>query len=268
MKEITEDQRLDDDILLRNLDEKSIRSLNGCRVADEILKAIPNQKTFTVALRAVKLWAKNHSIYSNSLGFLGGVSWAILVARTCQLYPTATPAIIIEKFFLVFGTWEWPHPVFLKDSDTQTTQRADIQALNDLVWDPRNRVQDRYHLMPIITPAYPEQNSTFNVTKSTRQIITNEFRDGLQTMFDIISGQKTWDDLFEEVNFFSRYRHYISLLCATENEEDHLVFSSLVESKIRHLINFFEWNTCVNLCHICPKQFKPLPSCDFGVDYK
>uniref|UniRef100_A0AC34FYZ2 Polynucleotide adenylyltransferase n=1 Tax=Panagrolaimus sp. ES5 TaxID=591445 RepID=A0AC34FYZ2_9BILA len=102
LKEVGENQRLDDNGLLRNLDEKSIRSLNGCRVADEILKSIPNQKTFTIALRAVKLWAKNHSIYSNSLGFLGGISWAILVARTCQLYPNATPSTIIEKFFLVF----------------------------------------------------------------------------------------------------------------------------------------------------------------------
>jgi poly(A) polymerase len=267
LREVGEGQRLDDDSLLRNLDEKSIRSLNGCRVADEILKSIPNQKTFTIALRAVKLWAKNHSIYSNSLGFLGGISWAILVARTCQLYPNATPATIIEKFFLVFGTWDWPHPVFLKDSDTQS-KRADIIALNDLVWDPRNRVQDRYHLMPIITPAYPEQNSTFNVTKSTRQIITNEFRDGLQTMFEIVSGEKTWHELLEEVNFFSRYRHFICLICATEDDEDHLVFSSLVESKIRHLIGFFENNSCVNLCHVCPRQFKPLPTCDVGVDYK
>jgi poly(A) polymerase len=267
LREVGENQKLDDDNLLRNLDEKSIRSLNGCRVADEILKSIPNQKTFTIALRAVKLWAKNHSIYSNSMGFLGGISWAILVARTCQLYPNATPAIIIEKFFLVFGTWDWPHPVFLKDSDMQS-KRADIQALNDLVWDPRNRIQDRWHLMPIITPAYPEQNSTFNVTKSTRQIITNEFRDGLHIMFEIIGGTKTWHDLFEEINFFSRYRHFICLICATEDEEDHLVFCSLVESKIRLLIGFFENNQCVNLCHICPRQFKPLPTCDVGVSYK
>ncbi|KAE9550000.1 hypothetical protein FO519_006785 [Halicephalobus sp. NKZ332] len=266
LREIGDDQMLDNDNLLRNLDEKSIRSLNGCRVADEILKSIPNQAAFGVALRAIKLWAKNHSIYSNSLGFLGGVSWAILVARTCQLYPKASAAVIIEKLFLVFSTWEWPHPVFLKDNDS--SQRPDIQTLNELVWDPRSRVADRYHLMPIITPAYPEQNSTFNVTKSTRQIMTNEFKDGLSIMLDIMAKKKTWRHLFEEVNFFSRYRHYICLLCATESEEDHLVFGSLVESKIRHLISFFERNQCVNLCHINPKKFKPLPTFELGVNYE
>lgn len=33
--------------------------------------------------------------------------------------------------------------------------------------------------MPIITPAFPEQNSTFNVTKSTRQVIMDEIEEGL-----------------------------------------------------------------------------------------
>uniref|UniRef100_A0A7E4V747 polynucleotide adenylyltransferase n=1 Tax=Panagrellus redivivus TaxID=6233 RepID=A0A7E4V747_PANRE len=266
LREIPDDQSLNDDNLLRNLDEKSIRSLNGCRVADEILRSIPNKASFTVALRAVKLWAKNHSVYSNSLGFLGGVSWAILVARVCQLYPNASAANIIEKFFLVYSTWEWPHPVFLKDGDS--VPRADIQTLNELVWDPRNRIQDRYHLMPIITPAYPEQNSTFNVTKSTRKIITNEILDGLQIILDITGGTATWNKLFEEVNFFSRYKHYICLQVTSASEDDHLVFSSLVESKIRHLISFSERNPAISMCHINPKQFKPLPKQDLGVTYE
>jgi len=44
-------------------------------------------------------------VYSNALGYLGGVSWAMLVARTCQLYPNAAASTIVHKFFFVFEKW-------------------------------------------------------------------------------------------------------------------------------------------------------------------
>ena len=46
------------------------------------------------------------------------------------------------------------------------------------VWDPRRNPKDRYHLMPIITPAYPCMNSTYNVTSSTLRVMSDEFRRG------------------------------------------------------------------------------------------
>ncbi|XP_029449583.1 poly(A) polymerase gamma isoform X3 [Rhinatrema bivittatum] len=96
---------LREDSRLRSLDIRCIRSLNGCRVTDEILHLVPNKENFRLTLRAIKLWAKRRGIYSNMLGFLGGVSWAMLVARTCQLYPNAVASTLVHKFFLVFSKW-------------------------------------------------------------------------------------------------------------------------------------------------------------------
>lgn len=70
-KEVSEGQDLKDHEILRLMDQKCIRSLNGCRVTDEILALVPAKHTFRESLRAIKLWAKNRGIYSNSLGFLG-----------------------------------------------------------------------------------------------------------------------------------------------------------------------------------------------------
>lgn len=72
------------------------------------------------------------------------------------------------------------------------------------VWDPRTSVADRYHQMPIITPAYPQQNSTFNVSASTKRVIQQEFERGYKITEEIMTGKASWAKLFAEPNFFSK----------------------------------------------------------------
>lgn len=49
-------------MLLKNLDQKCVRSLNGCRVTDEILRLVPNIENFRLTLISIKLWAKRKFI--------------------------------------------------------------------------------------------------------------------------------------------------------------------------------------------------------------
>ncbi|XP_041353057.1 poly(A) polymerase type 3-like isoform X1 [Gigantopelta aegis] len=248
---ITEDIDLRELSLLRNLDEKSVRSLNGCRVTDEILHLVPNKENFRMTLRGVKLWAKKKGIYSNSLGYLGGVSWAMLVARVCQLYPNSAPATLLHKFFMVFSKWDWPNPVLLKPLETDN-------KLGFPIWDPRVNPSDRFHLFPIITPAYPQQNSTYNVTNSTRFTIMDEFQEGLAVVNRIYEGKGEWSQLFEPSNFFQKYKHYIVLVARAEEENHYLEWYGFVESKIRLLVGNLERNPFVRLAHIMPESFGPL----------
>ncbi|XP_036887490.1 poly(A) polymerase alpha isoform X4 [Sturnira hondurensis] len=250
LQTIPEDLDLRDDSLLKNLDIRCIRSLNGCRVTDEILHLVPNIDNFRLTLRAIKLWAKRHNIYSNILGFLGGVSWAMLVARTCQLYPNAIASTLVHKFFLVFSKWEWPNPVLLKQPEECN--------LNLPVWDPRVNPSDRYHLMPIITPAYPQQNSTYNVSVSTRMVMVEEFKQGLAITDEILLSKGEWSKLFEAPNFFQKYKHYIVLLASAPTEKQRLEWVGLVESKIRILVGSLEKNEFITLAHVNPQSF-PAP---------
>lgn len=59
---------------LRGLDEREVRSLNGTRVTDEILELVPQQKTFRLALRAIKLWAQRKRVprapYNRMVGLI------------------------------------------------------------------------------------------------------------------------------------------------------------------------------------------------------
>jgi poly(A) polymerase len=65
---------------------------------------IPNIEFLTPHCRA-----KRRGVYSNVLGYLGGISWALLTARICQLYPNASPSFVVHKFFHLYGKmWKWP----------------------------------------------------------------------------------------------------------------------------------------------------------------
>ena len=98
----------------------AVLTLTGPRVTDMILNLVPDVATFRTALRTIRLWAKRklagswvdqpdlstgRGIYGNVLGFPGGVAWALLTARICQLYPTASPSVIVGKFFPIFYQW-------------------------------------------------------------------------------------------------------------------------------------------------------------------
>ena len=69
------------------------------------------------------------AIYANVVGFPGGVAWAMLVARVCQLYPQATGSVIVGKFFRIMNKWAWPQPVLLKPIEDGPLQIK--------VWNPK-----------------------------------------------------------------------------------------------------------------------------------
>jgi len=154
-----------DDMCLRGLDPKSVLSLNGARVTDMIRMLMPpeSEDAFCTALIFIRLWAKKRAVYSNVHGYLGGISWALLVAQVCQLYPHAAPATLIEKFFALYQQWRWPYPIMLNEI-------KQVPELGLQVWDPKANFKDRQDLMPIITPAYPAINSTHNVSKATLKV--------------------------------------------------------------------------------------------------
>jgi poly(A) polymerase len=146
---------------LRGLDEQGIRSLNGSRVAEWICRLVPNFPAFCTTLRFIKHWARQRGLYSNVLGFLGGVNYAILVAFVCQRYPNACPATCVRKFFQMYTQWRWPNPIMLTGIESHTPSETDGRYLP--VWNPKVNPKDGAHVMPIITPAFPSMNSSYNV---------------------------------------------------------------------------------------------------------
>lgn len=250
---IPDDIELNETFLSYCIDDQSIRSLNGNRVSRDILSLVPDKETFRTSLRCIKLWANSKGVYSNVHGFLGGVAWAILVARICQLYPYACPSLIISRFFRMLITWNWPSPVILKPIEDGPPLQSSLKP-----WNAKIYPIDRTHRMPVITPSYPSMCSTHNVTASTMRIILGEFKMAAECVDRIIDGKVPWSSLFSSHNFFSMYKHYLQVVVSSDNDVDMLRWSGLVEAKLRQLVIKLETVPGIALVHpfYKPHSFK------------
>ncbi|KAL6963070.1 Nuclear poly(A) polymerase 1 [Sarracenia purpurea var. burkii] len=257
---MVQDLDISQDSILQNADEQTVRSLNGCRVTDQILRLVPNIQNFRTTLRCMRFWAKRRGVYSNVAGFLGGINWALLVARICQLYPNALPNMLVFRFFRVYTQWRWPNPVMLSNIEEG--------SLGLQVWDPRRYPKDRFHLMPIITPAYPCMNSSYNVSSSTLRIMTEEFQRGNDICEAMEANRADWNTLFDPYPFFEAYKNYLQIDIIAANADDLRNWKGWVESRLRQLTLKIERHTFNMLqCHPHPGDFsdksKPFHYCYF-----
>uniref|UniRef100_A0A8R7R8H6 polynucleotide adenylyltransferase n=2 Tax=Triticum urartu TaxID=4572 RepID=A0A8R7R8H6_TRIUA len=176
--------------VLSGVDEVNLRSLSECRVADQILDLVPNIENFRTTLRCVKHWAKRRGVCVNAPGYLREVDCPVMVACICLAYPNAAPSTLVTMLFSIFGEWYWPNPVML-------CSIHEDRELGFPVWDARFNREDRTHIMPIITPAYPCRNSTVHVSATTLEVMKEQFQIGNEVCQEIEMKQADWADLFE-----------------------------------------------------------------------
>jgi len=223
-----------DDNILQGVDEGTMLSLNGPRTTDLIVGLVPNHTTFLKVLRCVRIWAKRRALYSNKIGFLGGVNWAILVGFVCKLYPNASAGKVLCRFFWWMSSWKWPLPIEL------TPKIDNPPGMDKKIWDPIKYPWDGRDLMPIITPAYPAYNSSFNVNRSTLAYMKIEFSRAQMICDKIMKDGLTWDRLFDKTDFFIRYDYYIMVVVSAKDKDNFRKWHGWVESRLRKLVEVME----------------------------
>ena len=244
-KSIDENFNLEDDNVLKNCCEKCILSLNGCRVTNSIFKSLPKDfkiEDFKLALRAIKLWAKKRGIYSNAMGYPGGVAWAILVAKVCQLYPKCRANILIRKFFEVYGGWDWKNPVQINEIKEDVGFTCPIQ-----VWKKekeKEKDKDINHCpFYIITPAFPAQNTNAGTNQILKRVMIEEFNKfkDYSAKIDINNknNEYTWKGLFQGNDLFDDYKYFLQIDILATNKSDFKPWDGFVESQLRKLIFSF-----------------------------
>mmetsp|Transcript_20301 Transcript_20301/g.29897 ORF Transcript_20301/g.29897 Transcript_20301/m.29897 type:complete len:836 (+) Transcript_20301:53-2560(+) len=231
---------IDNDSVLDGVDSATEKSLNGPRVTNLIaalVRGTPQRyDTFLKVVRCVRKWAKARGLYSNKMGYWGGVNINIAVALVVQLYPNDCAANLLRKFFLVFKSWRWPNPILL-------TKPHDA-GLGLPVWNAHH-VNNLRQVAPVITPAYPAMNSTLSVSRQTLQILHEEFcrgheildrlwKDHQQGKLD--SGMR-FQELFQPSDFFISYPLYLSICIVGPTESDAQSWTGFVESRMRKLVS-------------------------------
>jgi len=224
------------DSFLTGMDDSEIRSANGVRVTQYIMEYVPHPDRFRLVLCAVKEWATVHGIYSNVLGFFGGVNWAIMVAYVCKRYPSCHPISLLKIFFQTFATWPWPKPVLLDDLPQQ--KRVTLSAVTTAIggmkpWDPQTNPRDARHVMPIITPVFPRMNSAYNVGISQQRRIQEEL---IRAAF-FIQHELNWKLLYNRSDFFYRHANFLQITIRAGNNPDEFTkWLRLCESRLRILV--------------------------------
>lgn len=227
---------LQDDSLLQNCTRECVLSLNGCRVTNLILSLVPNPESFRLTLRAIKLWAKKRGIYANTIGYPGGVAWAILVAKVCKMFPNLKPNKLIKKFFEVFSSWNWDEPVQINEIKKEVLFSCPVE-----VWKPEDK-----KCFNILTPAFPCQNTNYNTTETTKRVMLDEFHK-FKEFTEKISykdqnpdNEYTWKSLFSEIDFFDQFSVFLQIDILANTEMDFKSWNGFVESRLRFLIKHFE----------------------------
>jgi len=62
---------------------------------------VPDKATFRLVVKVLKQWAKARGIYSNSLGYLGAINLALIVALVCLMYLAGVPSFLLLRAFKV-----------------------------------------------------------------------------------------------------------------------------------------------------------------------
>ncbi len=147
---------------------------------------------FKTLLRLLKVWAKKKGVYSNAIGFLGGISLAIMVAKICQLFPRFRAEQLLREFFNMYACWDWKIPVMIEAylDVPEGHKHADMR------W----KKEGREFTMAVLTPAFPEINTTHRVSRTTLQVIQKAFYEGVENLNFI--PREGWSYLFRETDFF------------------------------------------------------------------
>jgi len=237
-----------DDILLK-ADDQTARSINGVRVAKKLLELVPNINRFRLALRFIKFWARRRGVYSNIMGYMGGVAWSICVARICQLYPNFSSSQIVHRFFKWYASWNWTKPVKICEVNESKPGLDHLSAWGP----PEDEIGvTRGLLMPVLTPSFPTMCATHNVSVQTRRTMSREIYKSLHLLTD--NPSIGFDEICHPINLFDEYESFLSIEMYARSATALEVWTGFIESRLRSYCSELSNNEGTKSIRIYPER--------------
>eukprot|EP01029_Cantina_marsupialis_P011177 TRINITY_DN2505_c0_g1_i1.p1 TRINITY_DN2505_c0_g1~~TRINITY_DN2505_c0_g1_i1.p1 ORF type:complete len:604 (-),score=71.44 TRINITY_DN2505_c0_g1_i1:386-2197(-) len=116
------------------------------------------------ALRCIKYWAKRRGIYGKGVGFLNGISVALMVLFATQSLIETSVSGITRAFFKLFSSWDYDKIY------TTLPHGKDLGIEDNELFGGRNHKSEG---ISIFTPTHPFVNC-FNVSEKQLEIIKSE----------------------------------------------------------------------------------------------
>ena len=146
----------------------------------------------------------------------------------------------MNRFFEFYRDYDWnaENPITLCDI-ANDPRKVSFEVPQELIYQPNPN-----ELMPIITPAFPSMNSTYNVTMSTKAVMLMEFEKAAMITNELIKNKGnsviTWKRLFKKFPFFKAYEHFLEITVQSTNEDDHKMMQGFSENKVKRLVKNME----------------------------
>lgn len=210
---------------MNGLDEASILAFNGPRVTEVILSAVPRKRHFLLAVRFMRLWAKQRCIYSNKSGYLGGINIVLMVAYIAIRNPKAVASTLIAKTFSTFAKWDW----------VSHKQVAFVQEHPCPVWlRVYDMKVDNKDAMVMLTPCYPRFNTMHAASEYSCRVMTLEFARGADIL---AANSQSFQELCVPLPLGSMCKRFLKI-SVTVPTQGGVSWHGYIESQVRYLLQY------------------------------
>ena len=212
-------------------DWMKLASISGLFENQNLKKFIQNFKDFQILISFVKHWAKQRNIYGQAFGYLGGISWSIMVVF--YLLKNPNPHLLelnncaqrfeklIKDFFKFYSS--------LKNSTVISL--IDLDHVNK-----NSEVLVNKSMINVLRTVYPYFITSRNITEQVRDLIWNEFSRAAKVLESDFESEMIYEEVCKKVDINETHVKRIEFTIKYETEEDLNHILTLVKAKILGLV--------------------------------